>query len=160
MAYHDDLLRQALQLVHKEPRKPKQASLRRAVSAAYYALFHLLISEAVANWSRVNFRAALGRAFDHSVMKAASNRIQDTRQFPFTGEDPVAVGALKSVAKTFAQLQERRHIADYDNTTSWIRTEALAQVKSAEQAFHTWKRVRDRQIAQAYLVSLMVKKRD
>ena len=60
-AYHDDLLAQALSLVHKEPRNPKQASLRRAVSAAYYALFHLLISEAVANWNRVNLRAALGR---------------------------------------------------------------------------------------------------
>jgi uncharacterized protein (UPF0332 family) len=47
MAYHDDLLQQALQPVHKEPRNPKQASLRRGVSTAYYALFHLLISEAV-----------------------------------------------------------------------------------------------------------------
>jgi hypothetical protein len=59
MAYHDDLLQQSLLLVHKEPRNPKQASLRRAVSTAYYALFHLLISEAVANWSRTNLRAAL-----------------------------------------------------------------------------------------------------
>jgi len=71
MAYHDDLLRQALHLVHKEPRKPRQASLRRGVSTAYYALFHLLISEAVANWNRVSLRAALGRAFDHGIMKAA-----------------------------------------------------------------------------------------
>ena len=160
MAYHDDLLGQALALVHKESRNPKQASLRRAVSAAYYALFHLLISEAVANWSRVNLRAALGRAFDHNIMKAASNRIQDTRQFPFTGENPGIVADLKAVAKTFAQLQEKRHTADYDNTTFWTKTEALAQVKSAEQAFATWKPIRNEQIAQAYLVSLVVKKRD
>lgn len=135
MAYHDDLLRQALQLVHQEPRNPKQASLRRAVSTAYYALFHLVISEAVANWKQVNLRAALGRAFDHSIMKAASNRIQDTRQFPFAEEDPGIVTALRAVAKTFVQLQEKRHTADYDNATFWTRTEALAQVKSAEQAF-------------------------
>ncbi len=62
MAYHDDLLRQALQLVHKEPRNPRQASLRRAVSTAYYALFYLLISEAVVNWNRPRLRDALGRA--------------------------------------------------------------------------------------------------
>ena len=93
-------------------------------------------------------------------MKAASNRIQDTRQFPFTGEDPRVVAALKTVAKTFVQLQEQRHTADYDNTRAWSRTEALAQVKSAEQAFSTWKPIRDEQIAQAYLVSLVVKKRD
>jgi uncharacterized protein (UPF0332 family) len=160
MAYHNDLLGQALLLVHKEPRNPKQASLRRAVSTAYYALFHLLISEAVANWSRVNLRAALGRAFDHTNMKAASNRLQDTRQFSFTGEDPRVAADLKAVAKTFAQLQEKRHIADYDNTTFWTRTEALAQVKSAQQAFATWEPIRHEQIAQAYLVSLVVRKRD
>jgi uncharacterized protein (UPF0332 family) len=160
VAYHDDLLAQAVSLVHKEPRNPKQASLRRAVSTAYYALFHLLISEAVANWNRASLRAALGRAFDHNIMKAASNRIQNTRQFPFTGEDPKVVAALKGVAKTFAGLQEKRHIADYDNTTFWTRTEALAWVKSAEQAFATWKPIRNEQIAQEYLVSLVVKKRD
>lgn len=160
MAYHDDLLNQALQPVHREPGNPKQASLRRAVSTACYALFHLLISEAVANWRRVDLRAALSRAFDHSIMKAASNRIQDSRQFPFTGEEPGVVAALKSVAKTFAQLQEKRHIADYDNTTFWTRTEALAPVKSAEQAFATWKLIRNEQVAQAYLVSLVVRKRD
>jgi hypothetical protein len=93
-------------------------------------------------------------------MKAASNRIQDTRQFPFLGEDTRVVAALKSVAKTFAQLQEKRHIADYDNTTFWTRTEALARVKSAEQAFVTWKPIRNENISQAYLVSLVVKKRD
>jgi len=134
--------------------------LRRSVSTAYYAPFHLLISEAVGNWNRVNQRAALGRAFEHGTMKATSNRIHDVRQFPFTGEDPRVVAALRAVAKTFAQLQEQRHIADYDNGTFWTRTEALAWVKSAEQAFAVWKSIRSEEIAQAYLVSLVVKKRD
>jgi uncharacterized protein (UPF0332 family) len=160
VAYHDDLLAQALGLVHREPKNPKQASLRRAVSTAYYALFHLLISEAVANWNRVPLRAALERAFDHGVMKAAANRIQDARRFPFTGEDPRIVASLRAVAKTFAELQEKRHIADYDNATFWTRTEALAWVKSAEQAFATWKSIRREEIAQAFLVALIVKKRD
>lgn len=160
MAYHDDLLQQALLLVRKERRNPKQASLRRAVSAAYYALFHLLISEAVANWSRTNLRTALARAFDHQNMKSASNRIQDTRQFPFTGEDSKVIADLRLVAKIFARLQENRHLADYDNSTFWTRTEALAEIKLAEQAFRIWKPIRNEQIAQAYLVSLMVKKRD
>lgn len=160
MAYHDDLVRQALQLVHKEPRNPKQDSLRRAVSTAYYALFHLLISEAVANWNRVNLRTALSRAFDHSIMRAASKRIQNAQQSASTGNDRGVVADLKAVAKTFVQLQEQRHIADYDNDRFWTRTEALAQVKSAEQAFSAWRPIRNEQIAQAYLVSLIVKKRD
>jgi hypothetical protein len=97
---------------------------------------------------------------DHNIMKAASNRILDTRQFHFTLEDPRAVIALKTVAKAFAQLQEKRHTSDYDNTTFWTRTDALTIVKLAEQAFITWKSIRNEQIAQAYLVSLVVKKRD
>jgi len=64
------------------------------------------------------------------------------------------------VAKTFAQLQEKRHVADYDNTTFWTRTDALAQVKSANRHLPSGKPIRHEQIAQAYLVSLAVKKRD
>ena len=159
MAFHDDLLEQAFQLVHKEPKNPKQASLRRAVSTAYYALFHLLISESVANWNQYDLRASLGRAFDHAPMKAASNRLFDARAFPFTGEVPLLVANLKMVAKSFAQLQENRQAADYDNAIIWTRSDALKQVESAEQAFAIWKSIRKEKIAQAYLVSLLVKHR-
>jgi hypothetical protein len=48
MSLHADLLAQARRLVSQDPRRPRQASLRRAISTAYYALFHLLISEASA----------------------------------------------------------------------------------------------------------------
>jgi hypothetical protein len=114
MLYHDDLLNQALHLVHLSP--STQASLRRAVSTAYYAVFHLLISEATSNWNNFALRAALGRAYDHGTMKAASGRLSDKRAFPFTGEDPRVVANLRFVALAFAQLQENRHFADYDLT--------------------------------------------
>jgi uncharacterized protein (UPF0332 family) len=45
MSLHNDFLEQARFLAMREARRPKQASLRRAVSTAYYALFHLLASE-------------------------------------------------------------------------------------------------------------------
>jgi hypothetical protein len=48
MAFADDLPEQAYHLGRRERKNPIQASLRRAVSTAYYALFHLLIDEAVA----------------------------------------------------------------------------------------------------------------
>jgi uncharacterized protein (UPF0332 family) len=47
MAFADDLLEQAYHLANRDRENPKQASLRRAVSTAYYALYHLLIDEAV-----------------------------------------------------------------------------------------------------------------
>ena len=46
MSLHADLLKQARHLSTKEPSRPSQASLRRAISAAYYALFHRLVDEA------------------------------------------------------------------------------------------------------------------
>lgn len=156
MAYHDDLLWQALQLVHVTP--STQLSLRRAVSAAYYAVFHFLIAEATSNWNNVPLRAALGRAYDHGVMKNASNRVLNPRDFPFTGQDPVAVANLRFVAQAFSQLQEDRHFADYNLTKDLDPVEALTQVKSAEQIFSVWRTIRGEQIAQAYLVSLLVKR--
>jgi len=41
MAFPNDLLEQAKHLAIREKKRPRQASLRRAVSTAYYALFHL-----------------------------------------------------------------------------------------------------------------------
>jgi hypothetical protein len=68
MAFADDLLDQAYHLANKED-NPSQASLRRAVSTAYYALFHLLIDEAVGKWAVERQRGAIGRTFEHKAMK-------------------------------------------------------------------------------------------
>jgi hypothetical protein len=127
MAYHDDLLTQALQLVKVAP--STQLSLRRAVSAAYYAVFHFLIAEATSNWNNVFLRSALGRAYDHGVMKTASNRILNPKDFPFTGENPAVVANLRFVAQAFSQLQEDRHFADYNLTKDLDPVEALTHVK-------------------------------
>ena len=132
--------------------------MRRAVSAAYYAVFHLLIAEATSNWSNVSLRTALGRAYDHGIMRTASNRILNSKDFPFTGEDPAVVAALRFVAQAFSQLQEDRHFADYSLTKDLDPVEALTQVKSAERIFTVWPTIRGQQIAQAYLVSLLVKR--
>lgn len=92
-------------------------------------------------------------------MKTASNRILNTRDFPFIGEDPQVVSKLRFVALTFGQLQEDRHFADYNLTEDLDPTDALDQVKSAEKIFVTWPSIRSHQIAQEYLVSLIVKHR-
>jgi hypothetical protein len=142
MDYHDDLIAQTLYLVHVSP--PSQLSLRRAVSAAYYAVFHFLISEATSNWSNASLRTALGRAYDHGVMKTASNRILNDKDFPFAGEDPNVVANLRFVARAFSQLQEDRHFADYNLTKDLDPVDALKQVKSAQEIFNTWPSMRGR----------------
>ena len=93
-------------------------------------------------------------------MKKISSRISDSRIFPFAGEDPTVVQGLKTVAQAFTQLQDKRHIADYDNATFWTRTEALPEVTTAAKAFSTWRSIKNEKIAQDYLVSLLIRPRD
>jgi uncharacterized protein (UPF0332 family) len=153
MAFADDLLEQAYHLARREKKKPKQASLRRAVSTAYYALFHLLISEAVANWRRNDQRAGLARAFEHGKMKQASGKLATAK---FSGQSPNAVQDLKMVADAFVRLQQQRQTADYDNSEKWSRTQAVRQINLASAAFKSWHVVRTEKIAQDYLLSLLV----
>ncbi len=158
MAYPDDLLRLASDLVDKTG--ATQADLRRAVSTAYYALFHLLVSEATLNWSRDSSRNALGRMFDHGLMKRVSSRGADAKRTPFAGEDQSAVSSLRFVAEAFVQLQDQRHIADYDNGKIWANWEALEEFGRSQNAFEAWAKIKHTDIAQDYLVSLLIRSRD
>src|SRR5580704_5206468 len=83
MPFPNDLLEQAYHLANREPKRPKQASLRRAVSTAYYALFHLLITETTKNWKRPTERYTLARMFEHTLMGkvCATKRDQLTALF-------------------------------------------------------------------------------
>jgi|HubBroStandDraft_5_1064220.scaffolds.fasta_scaffold167707_2 hypothetical protein len=160
MAYHDDLLKQAIDLIHKGASNPTQADLRRGVSTAYYALFHLLISETTLNWNRASSKNLLGRMFEHNVMRRASSRLLDSRLFPFAGEDPALVQKLKTLAQSFVQLQDSRNIADYHNGVLWTFAESLREIRTANKAFEIWASIRNENIAQEYLVSLLIKSRD
>ena len=51
MGLAHDLLQLADHLATYEGVNPGQASLRRAVSTAYYALFHLLVQDAAMRWT-------------------------------------------------------------------------------------------------------------
>ncbi len=97
--------------------------------------------------------------FEHSVMAKASDRISNSKLLPFTREDPAVVHKLRTVAKAFGQLQNRRHVADYDNAKIWTQTEALDEVELAAEAFSAWQSIKHEKIAQDYLVSLLIKPR-
>jgi hypothetical protein len=153
VAFAEDLLKQAFLLLNKESKNPTQASLRRSVSTAYYALFHLLIQEASANWSRSDTREYLARAFEHKTMKDASTRAENAAYEPSV--PPQVVARLRSVARTFRELQLQRHLADYSHATKWDRTKASAKVNQSKTAFSDWKSIRNEYVAQRYLVSLL-----
>ncbi|MEO5923921.1 MAG: hypothetical protein ABIR70_08855 [Bryobacteraceae bacterium] len=156
MAFPEDLLEQSRHLATRERGRPRQASLRRAVSTAYYALFHLLIADAVGHWRIPAQRARLARAFEHARMRSASRQIAGS---PFTDRDQAAVTHLRNVARAFDDLYEYRQTADYNNSIEWTRVEVLETVHIAEQAFASWTAVRGTTIANDYLLSLFVKER-
>ena len=162
MSLHGDLLRQARQLAIREPRRPRQASLRRGVSTSYYALFHLLVNEAsrllVSGPDRTELRHCLRRAFGHSNMKTVA------RQFAQKSPSPKLVPGLNGVllqpelcrvAASFVDLQQARHEADYDTSRRFTRQEALALIEQAEQAFGDWHFVRGTLPADVFLVGLL-----
>ncbi len=87
MSLHAELLKQAQFLARKEPKKPTQASLRRSVSASYYALFHLLVDDAtrlmLSGNVRRPLRDSLARAFHHSAMKQTAESHESSHRFSF-----------------------------------------------------------------------------
>src|SRR5258707_1076460 len=162
MPFPDHLLEQAHHIANREPKRPRQASLRRSVSTAYYALFHLLISEATRNWRRADQRPLLARLFEHGKMKSASDkqrgecaRFFNSRPPPTAGPELDGMRHLYLVADTFSEAQQQRHRADYDNAKQWTRTETVTLIAQVDSAFQSWRAIRDNAAAQAYLISLL-----
>lgn len=153
MSFPEDLLEQAYDLAAKEPGEPKQASLRRAVSTGYYALFHLLIDEAVGKWAVERQRSVLARTFGLDGMKRKCaevvKRAKDGDKLP---------DELSTVAHNFIQLQEYRHTADYDNSMWWSRADVNAVLTLATDAFNAWSAIRAQDDAQDFLLQLLFPK--
>ena len=71
MSYAADLLKQATALATLDPNRPNQANVRRSISSAYYAAFHLLIDAAARQFVRGSHgvdREAVRRAIAHDDM--------------------------------------------------------------------------------------------
>jgi hypothetical protein len=62
---------------------------------------------------------------------------------------------LKFVADSFVKLQQARHTADYDNSKVWSRTQVWDVIVDAEDAMTAWSNIREKRMAQDYLLDLM-----
>ena len=154
MSFAADLLEQARHLANRERTRPRQASLRRAISNAYYALFHLLTAAAVANWRHARQRPALARAFEHRRMNDACAKAR--RECRSVRE--ATHQRLADIADTFIELQQHRHTADYDSSRKWARTEVLAQIESVQRAFDSWNAIVREPVAQDVLLRLLIQR--
>lgn len=163
MSLPDDLLTQARDLAGAHPAHSRQADLRRAISAAYYALFHLLIAECVGLLSPASvpgLAARIGRAFNHGDMKQVSRLVSETRR-PTAFPDLLPTGfspSLREVAHAFLYLQNQRHSADYDTAATYSRTECQAVIDRAQDAFAAWDKVKGTDEATVFLTALLLHK--
>lgn len=147
-----DLLEQARNLARHDPNRPKQANLRRAVSSAYYALFHFIGEETVklfvgtAHQDRTR-RDLARRAIAHTRLKDVCYEFQKAtpRKLlqPYWGSAGVANDSdLGIICENLIGLQEFRHLADYDFSTSVSKSKALDACDKAEEAMEAWHRLK------------------
>lgn len=165
----DDLLEQATLLAGLDPKKPKQANLRRAVSTAYYALFHLLVDEAVSFLlSDEPLRAMVSRTLEHQEMLVAAKAFAKANLPKQKGQTTTYVDALCKlpirdelvyVANTFIDLQSARHAADYKRHHPLKRSDVRKLVHQAEQSFQKWRLVRGEPETRVFLAALVFCKR-
>jgi hypothetical protein len=152
----------------------QQASLRRAVSAAYYALFHLLIADGARRLSPtkpVGLRLLIQRSFNHGDMrnvckgfaeghKSANKNSQPGQPPPATRQlitlplDPT----LLAVIQAFVDLREARNEAGYNLDKQWIRPDVPTRVQTAREAFADWAKVRNTPTATVFVVALLLQK--
>jgi hypothetical protein len=121
---------------------PRQADLRRAISTAYYAVFHGILIAAADDFIGRSLRtseryALLYRSVDHRALRALCEDIPKAtlpaKYAPYSpsgGFDPDIV----ALASAVADLQERRHAADYDPRLAVSASDAALAVSTARVA--------------------------
>ena len=131
----ESLLVTARKLAKATSKRPRQDDLKRAVSTAYYALFHAIARSnadrligASANRADEAWRHTY-RALNHTDAFRACGRLRQLR-FP--------VGLI-DVGDAFRSLQEERHKADYDPMHRVTLADARAAIDSADIGIATLK---------------------
>lgn len=130
---------------------PSQASLRRAVSTTYYALFHclaencadMLAGEPGSGRSEQAWRQAY-RALQHGTARQRCRQNLIAR-FPVEIQD---------FAKRFAAMQDKRELADYDPREIFEQSEIIRDLNMAEAEIAHFRQApeRDRRAFAVYVL--------
>ena len=113
--------------------RPRQAMLKKAISAAYYAMFHALcysnanaLIGSSARAARLPGWTRTYRALDHG---AAKERLLQHH----SGASP----GVQNFGTAFSVLQGNRHRADYDPNARFDRRHTVALIDRAEDAIQS-----------------------
>jgi hypothetical protein len=125
---------------------PRQVDLRRAISAAYYAVFHMTLGAAA---DAVIGRARRGtppyalayRSIEHKSLRTICDIVR--RQPPPLRyrrylPEPTFGPDLRAFARSAIELQEERYAADYDPVDQFPASRADHAINVARAALHHW----------------------
>ena len=120
----DHLLQIATDLAEINTRRPRRADLCRAVSTAYYALFHCL-ARTCADSLAGSTGTVGNRPMWRRVYRALEHRQAKTRC------ENVPTGfpeEMREFGQTSADLQSKRHLADYDPDHPVRKSQVIADI--------------------------------
>lgn len=148
----DHLFQQA-EALFARPRagRPRQVDLRRAISSAYYGLFHYVLIKASDEFVGAAHRntsryGLVYRSIDHRSLRqlCAEVRKQTASGKYRPYHPPNGFGAeLRTFADATIELQEKRHSADYGPLLRFQASDALSAVGTARTAIRRFERACD-----------------
>ncbi|MBC7586543.1 MULTISPECIES: hypothetical protein [unclassified Tardiphaga] len=125
----------------------QQVDLRRAVSAAYYGLFHsatIAASDFIVSKSRRNHRewSLVSRSIDHKDLRELCKALDQPpgKYRPFIPAMGFSA-ELKDYARAVVELQQKRHDADYDPIATFRVSDCKSLVASARNAATQFKSI-------------------
>jgi hypothetical protein len=146
-----DLITTARELITTTDGKPRQSNLSRAISTAYYALFHtlarccadMMIGGTAAVRSGGAWRQVY-RALDHGSAKNACQN-NDISKFP---------KEIQDFANTFVTMQAKRHAADYDPKAKAFKSAVAIDIDTVESVISGFNKsaVKDRRAFAAWVL--------
>ena len=145
----DHLLEQADRLITPPGGgAPRQADLRRAISNAYYAVFHAVAAQAADDFVGITHRASaryalVYRSIDHTPLRKLCEFVERSEEVKKTGQPTkysrysprAGFGPdLIALAAAVVDLQEKRHLADYDPLFRVRMSDAVLTVATGRTA--------------------------
>ncbi|MGF1647537.1 MAG: hypothetical protein ACFCVF_11555 [Kineosporiaceae bacterium] len=118
--------------------KPRTAYLRRSISTAYYAIFHLLTQHAVQRllgddgWTQKH--AAVARWVAHTDLATLADATNGRGSRALVEAMSPVEPRLANLSQDFIDLQAARHRADYDDYFDASKASTLAYVDAAKRA--------------------------
>ncbi len=149
----DGLLEHAAQLAVAGAGRPREANIRRGISAAYYAVFHDLTGRAarhLAGSFPQETQNEIRRTWSHGEIARLAKHVVDRSNTLQREPDATLPSNLKKYGRlldiaatdadlvesmrTFNQLQEQRYSADYDHNAQFTKSDLIEACENARLA--------------------------